>query len=377
VNEQLPAHRGQVWALAVSPDGRTLYSSGNDGRTILWDLAGDRRLVRSFPLREEFEEIQTPRGITVSPDGETLAVTERGGTVDLFDTTTLERRRSFQALRGFAAAADFSPDGRLLAVGGEGGHVTLWDARTLRPAGALTGLSGDVQAVAFSPDGKSLAAAEVIGERPRLYVWSLRRRAVTARAQTFAIASLAFSPDGSAIALSALDGGTEIRDVRSGRLVKRVPTDGLSRSVAFSPDGKMLAVGQFDGDGQLYSTETWQPLGRRLEAHTQRITDVEFSYDGRTLATSSADGTVQLWDVETQEPIGSSLVVEPDTFASMALSPDGRRLFAVSTRSHGVRLQADPQAWRRHACFVAGRELSEREWKDALPERQYRAVCAP
>jgi hypothetical protein len=27
-------------------------------------------------------------------------------------------------------------------------------------------------------------------------------------------------------------------------------------------------------------------------------------------------------------------------------------------------------------CFVAGRELSEREWKDALPGRQYRAVCA-
>jgi WD40 repeat protein/class 3 adenylate cyclase len=376
VSEELPAHRGQVWALAVSPDGRTLYSSGNDGRTILWDLAGDRRLVRSFSLREEFEEVQTPRGITVSPDGETLAVTERGGTVDLFDTTTLERRRSFQAMRGFAAAADFSPDGRLLAVGGEGGRVTLWDARTLRPAGALTGLSGDVQAVAFSPDGKSLAAAEVVGERPRLYVWSVRRRAVTTRVQTSEVASLAFSPGGSLIALAALDGGTEIRDVRSGRLVERLATEGLSRSVAFSPDGKMLAVGQFDGDGQLYSTETWAPLGRRLEAQTQRLTNVEFSYDRRTLATSSADGTVQLWDVETQEPIGSSLVVEPDTFASMALSPDGRRLFAVSTGSHGVRLQADPQAWRRHACFVAGRELSEREWKDALPERRYRAVCA-
>jgi WD40 repeat protein/class 3 adenylate cyclase len=376
VSEELPAHRGQVWALAVSPDGRTLYSSGNDGRTILWDLAGDRRLVRSFSLREEFEEIETPRGIAVSPDGETLAVTERGGTVDLFDTTTLQRRRSFNAMRGFAAAADFSPDGRLLAVGGEGGHVTLWDARTLRPVGALRGLSRDIQAVAFSPDGKSLAAAEVLGERPRLYIWSVRRRAVTARAQTLAVASLAFSPDGSTIALSALDGGTEIRDVRGGRLVKRVPTEGLSRSVAFSPDGKMLAVGQFDGDGQLYSTETWAPLGRRLEAHTQRITNVEFSSDGRTLATSSAEGTVQLWDVETQEPIGSSLAVEPDTFTSMALSPDGRLLFAVSTGSRGVRLQADPQAWRRHACVVAGRELSEREWKDAVPDRRYRAVCA-
>ena len=38
VSEELSAHRGPVWALAVSPDGRTLYSAGNDGRLILWDL---------------------------------------------------------------------------------------------------------------------------------------------------------------------------------------------------------------------------------------------------------------------------------------------------------------------------------------------------
>ncbi len=376
VSEDLSAHLGPVWALALSPDGQTLYSAGNDGRLILWDIAGDRRLVRSFSLRQEFEDLQTPRGIAVSPDGETFAVTERGGTVSLFDTATLQLRRSVQAMHGFAAAAAFSPNGRLLAVGGEGGHVTLWNARTLVPAGALTGLSGDVQTVAFSPDGELLAAAEVLGERPRLHVWSVRRRVVTAQADAPATASLAFSPDGRVIALAALDGGTEIRDVRSGNLVERFRSEGLSRSVAFSPDGRLLAIGQFDGDGQLYSTEAWAPLGRRLEAHTQRITNVEFSRDGRTLATSSADGTVLLWDVETQEPIGSPLPVEPDTFVSAALSPDGSQLFAVSTGLGGMRLAIDPGVWKRHACMVAGRDLTQREWKDALPGRRYRTVCS-
>ena len=375
VSEELSAHRGPVWALAVSPEGRTLYSAGNDGRTILWDVAGDRRLVRPFSLGQPFVDIQTPRGIAVSPDGATLAVTHGDGTVDLFDTGTLQRRRSLQPMRGFAAAVAFSPDGRLLAVAGQQGRIMLWNARSLAPVGELTGLRADVQAVAFSPDGQLLAAAEVNTERPRLHVWSVRRRAVTAQADTTAVTSLAFSPDGRVMALSALDGGTEIRDVRSGRLVKRLPIEGLARSVAFSPEGSLLAVGQFDGEGQLYSTETWAPFGRRLAAHTQRITNVEFSRDGRTLATSSADGTVLLWDVETQEPIGSPLVIAPDTFVSVALSPDGSRLFAVSTGSHGIRLKADPQAWKRHACLVAGREFTAREWEDALPERPYRAVC--
>jgi WD40 repeat protein/class 3 adenylate cyclase/energy-coupling factor transporter ATP-binding protein EcfA2 len=376
MREELASHRGPVWALAVSPNGRTVYTAGNDGRLLLWDLAGDRRLVRSFPLLREFEEVQTPRGLAVSPDGETLALTTRAGTVELLDAATFQRRRSVQAARGFAAGLALSPDGRLLAVGGERGDVTLWDARTLAPAGELTGLHGTVQAVAFSPDGKSLAAAEVVAERPRLLVWNVRRRGVTAQADIRATTSLGFSPDGRVIALAALDGGTEIRNVRSGKLVKRLPAEGLSRSVAFSPDGSLLAVGQFDGDGQLYSTETWAPLGRRLEAHTQRITNVEFSRDGRTLATSSADGTALIWDVETQEPIGSPLSVEPDTFVSVALSPDGSYMFAVSTGLHGVRLATDPEVWKRHACLVAGRDLIPREWKDALPDRRYRAVCA-
>ena len=375
VGEELSAHRGPVWQLAVSPDGRTLYSAGDDGRMILWDLHGDRRLVRSFSLREEFEDLQTPRGITVSPDGKTLAVTERGGAVALFALGTLQRRGSVKAMQGFAAAVAFSPDNRLLAVGGEDGDVTLWGARTLAPAGVLKGLSDTVQTVAFSPDGKLLAAAEVDGERTRLHVWNVGRRAVAARADTTAITSLVFSPDGRLIALSALDGGTEIRDARSGRLVRRLQSEGLSRSVAFSPDGSLLAVGQFDGNGQLFTTDSWKPFGRQLEAHTQRVTNVEFSRDGRSLATSSADGTAQFWDVATQEPIGSPLVVEPGTFVSAVLTPDGSHLFAVSTALRGLRLAIDPEEWKRHACVVAGRELTRREWRDALAGRPYRAVC--
>jgi WD40 repeat protein/class 3 adenylate cyclase len=375
VTEELSAHRGAVWALAMSPDGRTLYSAGDDGRMILWDLGRDRRLARSFALRQEFEDIETPRGIDVSPDGKTLAFTDRGGTVELLDTATLRRRRTVKAIQGFAAAVAFSPNGRLLAVGGEDGQVTLWDARTLTPAGVLRGLSENVQALAFSPNGESIAAAEVDAERHRLHVWNVRRRTVTARADTPAVASLVFSPDGRLIALAGTDGGTEIREVRSGRVVKSIPTEGLSRSVAFSPDGSLLAVGQFDGEGQLFSTESWTPLGQPLVAHTQRITTVEFSRDGRTLATSSADGTVLLWDVATQEPIGSPLAVEPNTFVSAAFSPDGARLYAVSTGRRGIRLDTDPEAWKRHACLVSGRELTAREWKDALPDRPYRTVC--
>ncbi|MCW3063291.1 MAG: NTPase-like protein [Solirubrobacterales bacterium] len=102
----------------------------------------------------------------------------------------------------------------------------------------------------------------------------------------------------------------------------------------------------------------------------------QFSPDGRTLVTAAADETVVLWDVKTQKSIGSPIQLAPNTFASAALSPDGSRLFAVSTRGDGISFDMSPHAWTRHACLVAGHELTAAEWHDALPGRPYRAVCS-
>ena len=167
--------------------------------------------------------------------------------------------------------------------------------------------------------------------------------------------------------------------MRTGRLVKRFgdpsSESDFSRSVAFSPDGDLLFVGQYNGTGRLFSTETWKQVGRPFEAHTERITFPEFTPDGRTLVTAAADGTVVLSDVETQKPIGSPLELEPNTFASAALSPDGSRLYAISTETEGISFNMSPEAWKRHACLVAGRELTPAEWDEALPGRPYQRVC--
>jgi WD40 repeat protein/DNA-binding SARP family transcriptional activator len=383
LRETFTGHRGDINGLAVTSDGRTVYSAGDDGRAIMWDLAGDRRLDRPFVAGQPFvtDEDQFPIELALTPDGRTLALTQDDGSINFVDTRTLRRTGRLRAMNGYAAAVDYSPDGRLLAVTGKGGAITLWNARTLRPEGTLRGLQTTSQALTFSPNSRLLAAAELgrfvadgfKGSRVR--IWDVQRRALTPVSFDVTSASLAFSPDRRMLAAAAMGDGTEIRDVHTGRRVARLPTDDLARSVAFSPDGRLVATGQYDGRILLWSTNAWRRVGRAVEAHEGRIITLGFSRDGRKLASASEDGTVRLWDVGTQTPIGSPLVVGHGAWTSAVLTPDGSHLLAVSDRGRGVSWNISPAAWARHACVVAGREMTAQEWRDALPDRRYQTIC--
>ena len=84
-----------------------------------------------------------------------------------------------------------------------------------------------------------------------------------------------------------------------------------------------------------------------------------------------------LWDVDTRTPVGSPLSLQTNTWVSAAFTPDGSHLFAVSDRGRGVRFDVSLEAWKRHACRVAGREFTARELADALADRPYRDLCPP
>jgi WD40 repeat protein len=207
----------------------------------------------------------------------------------------------------------------------------------------------------------------------------VRRRTPTRFAVSTPASALAFSPDESLVAAAnGREGadGAEIFDARSGAEIKWLETPEPTRSVAFSPDGSLLVVGLFDGSVRFFSTDGWKRVGGAFEAHAGIVMSTVFSPDGRVLATAGSDGTVALWDVETRKPIGTPVTVAPDKMVTAAFSPDGSHVFAVSTSGQGIRLDASPESWKRRACLVAGRDLTAREWEDALPERPYQAVCS-
>ena len=91
------------------------------------------------------------QAVAFSPDGATLASTGSDQTVRLWDVPTGELRRTLAGHSQLVKCATFSPDGKLLASGGADGVLRLWDAST---GGVLQNLpmhANTIYSVAFAP----------------------------------------------------------------------------------------------------------------------------------------------------------------------------------------------------------------------------------
>jgi WD40 repeat protein/DNA-binding SARP family transcriptional activator len=371
VDEALEGHAGKITGLTVS--GSTLYTSAFDGKVLIWDLGGAGRLGRMF--HGGLRDVQMPR-FALSPDGRNLASGGVDGTITIIDARTLRTRASVPVVpdgpvRGMA----YVPGGRLLVVGGDDGFLALVDPRG-RVVKRLPGQRNTVYTPSFSANGRLMATGSV--DRILLYALPSGRLVGRPYIRSTPITDVSLSPDGRTLAVTRPeDQGVEIRDAPSLRIRTRLKdSETIWDHARFTRDGRFIVGASWKGWAQLWSTETWRPVGRRFAEHAGRVDWESISPDGDTLATGSSDGTVRLWDLRTQLPIGAPLRGLPNRTVLPQFTPDGAHLFAIYGQ-RAFRWDVRPPSWARHACAVAGRTLTRSEWQDALPGRAYEPACTP
>ena len=127
--------------IGFSPDGRTLYSRGDD-RLLMWDLVGDRRLVRSVPVDPQRDSDRV--GTMVSPDGRTVANLIGGEpesfAVQFLDVKSGTRPRCLRSERA-TRTSPTSPGGRT-AKGSPASRTTSGSTCGTQPPGSVRASTG-------------------------------------------------------------------------------------------------------------------------------------------------------------------------------------------------------------------------------------------
>jgi WD40 repeat protein/DNA-binding SARP family transcriptional activator len=262
-------------------------------------------------------------GVAISPDGRTLAVSDKTHHVWTYDARTLAPLEDAQIGDPFPTNFDtpiaFSPIGVSLAVGAppsrEDPLVRLLDPTTLQPLpDQLSGWPdrwGQLVGLAYSGDGRFLAASVDVGRQPNdrspttgrgvALVWNVAAPGtpLVRRVPLFWASDdpVALSPDG-----ATLYGGMPLAayDVRTGGRLFGNPSEG-SGLLAIDPTGRLLALSFDTGKVSLVDARTGRVIAR-LQGPDGELDKLEFSHDGTRLAATSRDSSAFVWRVHRAGP---------------------------------------------------------------------------
>ncbi len=281
-------YTNRIEALAFSPDGSMLVSSGTDLKLRIWDVDNGRSQVI-------FTEHGSWTGcLAFHPGGTHLATGSYDHTVRLWELYSGQCVQIIPLAKNWIWAVTFSPDGLWLASAGYEPLIHLYEISTGQIKTWAT-RGHWVWQIAFSYDGQWLVAG---GEDRSISLWNVTDD--TCHQQFWGhqkrVRTVAFSPDGSLVASGSDDQTVRLWNVQSGQCehIWSLPGNHI-RHVVFSADGKTIAAAGTHHTIHLLSI-TNEAEAVALPGHQDQIKALAFHPNNLWLASGSEDETIRLWD---------------------------------------------------------------------------------
>jgi WD40 repeat protein len=209
---ELKAGPGNVNRVGFSPDGKLLFGAGGqpgwEGLVWIWDVASGSV---SGTLRGHKDAIYA---MALSPDGKTLATGGYDQKIKLWDIATRKELKTISGHNGCVYDLSFRADGKILASASADRTVKLWDTVTGDRCDTFPQSQKEVYAVAFAADGKHLFGA---GVDNRLRFWKVSE---SARETTNPLLASIFAHEGSILRLFISDDGEALVSTADDRTVK-------------------------------------------------------------------------------------------------------------------------------------------------------------
>jgi len=308
---------GLVDALTFSSDGKKLFAAGStfavvhdvDGKTPLMHLQLDGFTTNEKAPNQDLQRVayRWPFSacMTVSKDGNWLAVGWKNGIIATWDTRSGKLRWQVQASKYPIHALVFQSDNEAIISSAIDGEVVWWSAQTGRPRRKLekVGLPETnyfpALPFAFAPGARTMfgpSATENDLEEWELSTGMLRRKlAIEPK-----LASV--SPDGRLLmiigenAYHTVDSFSGAPQRSFGWVEYPQPQSNPSGWCRFSQNGDLIAGIVNEGIVRIWNSHNATVLAE-YRVQNGGLRTLAFSPNGEVLATACADGTILLWRI--------------------------------------------------------------------------------
>ncbi|MFO7257439.1 MAG: High-affnity carbon uptake protein Hat/HatR [Bacteroidota bacterium] len=333
----LTGHKNNVRSLVTSPQGKTIYSGGAEGKIIQW--------------------------------------TNRGGT---WTGQVIVQEASYRLI----ACMDVSRDGRWLIAGGNfnasdprRNFVELYDLQSPgKPAKVFRGFVGEVGHIRFTPDSKGFYARDNEGYTVRYCDLNTVKEVITSKEK---IRSIDISSDGRELAVVTDEekSGQLIvwnLNTMTSQLVYTNEGEGLY-AVAFGPEEETVVIGAANGLVRILKGGS---VARELSGHESAIQDIRFNHAGNFMATASKDKTVRLWNLQNLKEQPIKLYDHPNWVWSIAFSPDDEQLLAGTQEQVIKSWPTRVETMSGKLCGMVTRNMTKDEWDIFVSEDlEYVETC--
>jgi WD40 repeat protein len=252
--KKMEGHRGWVWTVGVSRDGRFIASGDHNGELIIWN-------------------VDTGKSLTQIVKAHSAAI----------------------------SSVDFPQDGAVLATGSVDKATKLWSTESWKQEGNPIDCGNYVHCIRYSPSGEHLAIAtsgdvQIWNPCSRERIKTLKAHAAFNSAWNY---SLLWTPDGRQFLTAGSSLDPTIREWNTSTWEQvghpcRGSTKGIN-TLAINSAGTLVASTSHD-----YHVRLWRLSDRRLVAsykHSHTVCCVTFSTDGKHILSGGLDKKISQWAV--------------------------------------------------------------------------------